>query len=75
MSDEAVAGLRARDEERLRADREWLDAADHHLLTWDDERFPPLLKDIPSPPAALWLDGDPDVLWQPQLAVIGSRNP
>jgi len=52
-----------------------LSAADHHLLTWADERFPPLLRDIPSPPAALWLAGDPDVLWQPQLAVIGSRNP
>jgi DNA processing protein len=47
----------------------------HHLITRDDERFPPLLRDIPSPPAALWLAGNPDVLWQPQLAVIGSRNP
>jgi DNA processing protein len=75
LSDETVAGLRQRDEERLQADLDWLDDADHHLLTWDDERFPPLLKDIPSPPAALWLAGDPDVLWQPQLAVIGSRNP
>ncbi len=33
------------------------------------------MRDIPSPPVALWLAGDPDVLWQPQLAVIGSRNP
>jgi DNA processing protein len=33
------------------------------------------LRDTPSPPAALWVDGDPDVLWQPQIAVIGSRNP
>ena len=46
-----------------------------HLLTWDSERYPALLRDTPSPPAALFCDGDPDVLWQPQLAVIGSRNP
>jgi len=75
LADEAVAYLRRREQELLRSDLDWLDEADHHLLTWDDERFPPLLKDIPSPPAALWLAGDPDVLWQPQLAVIGSRNP
>jgi DNA processing protein len=47
----------------------------HHLITWDDERYPPLLRDIPSAPAALFVAGDPDVLWQPQVAVIGSRNP
>jgi DNA processing protein len=33
------------------------------------------LREIPSPPAALYVAGDPDILWQPQLAVIGSRNP
>ena len=75
LPDETVSALRNPDESLLRSDLEWLSAADHHLLTWQEERFPPLLKDIPSPPAALWLVGDPDVLWQPQLAVIGSRNP
>lgn len=34
-----------------------------------------MLRDIASPPAALFVEGDPDALWQPQLAVIGSRNP
>jgi len=33
------------------------------------------LKEVPSPPAALFVAGDPDVLWRPQVAVIGSRNP
>jgi DNA processing protein len=59
----------------LRADLDWLAEPDHYLLTLDDERFPPLLRDVPSPPAALFVAGDPDVLWQPQVAVIGSRNP
>jgi DNA processing protein len=59
----------------LERDLKWLSAPSHHLLTWDSEQFPPLLRDIPSPPAALYADGDPDILWQPQVAVIGSRNP
>ena len=70
-----MAGLRHYDELRLQADLDWLSMPGHDLITRDDERFPPLLRDIPSPPAALWLAGDADVLWQPQLAVIGSRNP
>jgi len=47
----------------------------HHLLTIDNPDYPPLLKRIPDPPVALWLVGDPMLLWQPQLAVVGSRNP
>jgi DNA processing protein len=70
-----VAALRQHDKSRLQADLQWLSKPGHHLITRDDARFPPLLRDVPSPPAALWLAGDPEVLWQPQLAVIGSRNP
>ncbi|MEJ2383496.1 MAG: DNA-processing protein DprA [Xanthomonadales bacterium] len=72
---DSIDGLRRPDAALLARDRAWLDAPGHHLLTFDDERYPALLRDTPSPPAALWVDGDPDVLWQPQIAVIGSRNP
>jgi DNA processing protein len=75
LAEETVAALRQHDESRLQADLQWLSKPGHHLITRDDARFPPLLRDVPSPPAALWLAGDPEVLWQPQLAVIGSRNP
>ncbi|MGD8346150.1 MAG: DNA-processing protein DprA [Lysobacterales bacterium] len=75
LKDESVAALRQPDRSLLSHDLNWLSGHNHHLLTWDDERYPALLRDIPSPPAALYLDGDPDVLWQPQIAVIGSRNP
>jgi DNA processing protein len=75
LAEETVAALRQHDESRLQADLHWLSKPGHHLITRDDARFPPLLRDVPSPPAALWLAGDPEVLWQPQLAVIGSRNP
>jgi DNA processing protein len=59
----------------LRADLEWLGQPAHYLLTRDSDRFPPLLQDIPNPPAVLFVAGEPDVLWRPQVAVIGSRNP
>lgn len=34
-----------------------------------------MLTQISSPPAALFVAGDPTALWQPQIAVVGSRNP
>lgn len=56
-----------------RAER-WLAQPGHCAVTWDDERYPPLLREIPDPPVVLFLRGDPAVLSLPQLAVVGSRN-
>ena len=53
----------------------WLSQPGHHLLCWDSDDYPVLLRRITGPPAALFIDGDPGCLWQPQIAVIGSRNP
>jgi DNA processing protein len=75
LDDPSIQALKQPDEALLASDLEWLSQDTHHLVVWDDERFPPLLRDIPSPPAALFVEGDPDILWQPQVAVIGSRNP
>ena len=44
-------------------------------LTIDDEIYPPLLRRISNPPEALFFEGDASLLLQPQIAVIGSRNP
>jgi DNA processing protein len=54
--------------------RAWLEHPRHHLVGRDDPRFPPLLRQAPDPPLALFIDGDPDALWQPAVAVVGSRN-
>lgn len=75
LADAAVEAFRNPDQRLLESDLEWLSQPGHELLTLDDERYPPLLRNISSPPPALFIDGDPDLLWRPQLAVIGSRNP
>ena len=38
----------------------------------DDDRYPPLLRAIHDPPPLLYVRGDPAVLQQAQLAVVGS---
>src|SRR5512135_3747422 len=55
--------LSAPDAAAQAADRRWLDEPGHHLLTCVSEDFPALLRDIPSAPAALFVAGDPIVLW------------
>jgi DNA processing protein len=38
-----------------------------------DARYPVLLACIPDPPPVLWVRGDPGILHQPTVAVVGSR--
>jgi DNA processing protein len=56
-------------------DLDWLARTGNSILTCRDPDYPALLKAIPSPPALLFIHGDPDYLTQPQLAIVGSRNP
>ena len=68
------AWLAAPDAGMLDRDLDWLAAADHHLVVATDADFPSLLCDAPNPPAALFVSGDPTVLWTPQIAIVGARN-
>lgn len=43
------------------------------LVSWDDPRFPQLLRALPDPPPAFYIRGSLKVLEHPALAVVGSR--
>ena len=49
--------------------------ADCELVAYDDEAYPPLLKQIPDAPLLLYARGDVKVLSQYAVAVVGSRRP
>jgi DNA processing protein len=53
----------------------WLEDPGHHHIELGGDDFPELLAQIPGPPAALFVNGDPGVLHLPALAIVGSRNP
>lgn len=46
-----------------------------HIITWDDEAYPPELKEIPDPPVVLYGEGDISVLKMPKLGIVGTRKP
>jgi DNA processing protein len=50
-------------------------AADREIaaISWDDERYPGLLRTIADAPPVLWLRGDAAVLNRPAVAIVGSR--
>ena len=54
--------------------KEAAQAAGAIALAIDDERYPPLLRVIHDPPPLLYVRGDPAVLQEPHLAVVGSRR-
>lgn len=56
-------------------EHEWLQQADHHLVSLGDAAYPELLAGIPGPPERLYVIGDPEYLHLPALAIVGSRNP
>jgi DNA processing protein len=50
-------------------------AAGVKIVTLDDPAYPAQLRQIYDPPLALYVRGNPDLLAQPSLAVVGTRHP
>ena len=57
------------------ADLTWAEGEGVRILARDDPRYPPRLAQLSAPPILLFVRGDPEVLKDPMLAVVGSRNP
>jgi DNA processing protein len=69
-----IDALRKPDEAAIATDLQWLTQDNCHLLTCTDPAFPSRLQQIPQAPALLFVQGDPEVLSMPQLAIVGARN-
>jgi DNA processing protein len=53
----------------------WLQNSRHRILPFSDDDFPEALRDASPCPLALYIDGNAGVLKDPQLSIVGSRNP
>jgi DNA processing protein len=72
----SMASAGEADEPMIDQARAWLAAAgDHHLVSLVDPRYPTRLRQVPDPPLLLFVRGDPSILDDPTLAMVGSRNP
>ena len=75
LGEHTIEALKRPDAAGIAADERWLARERHRLVTWGAPDYPPLLATIPDAPLVLFVDGDPDALSLPQLAIVGSRNP
>lgn len=75
LKSEAIAALRTPDQARIEQALAWAEQPQAHILTPSDPRYPPLLAEIPDAPAVLYVRGDILLLAEPQIAIVGSRNP
>lgn len=60
--------------QRVSATLAWLEHCNHHLLMWDDPDYPALLAELSDAPPLIYVAGNPQLLQQPQLAMVGSRR-
>jgi DNA processing protein len=61
--------------EATASERAWARDSHHHVIGCFDDRYPRHLRGTAGAPVALYVSGDADVLNDPQLAIVGSRNP
>jgi DNA processing protein len=74
-SDTLIEWLQVPQHHDVSAEQRWLTQKHRHFIPWGDDRYPPLLANVPDAPIALYVRGDPALLALPQLAIVGSRNP
>jgi DNA processing protein len=53
----------------------WAQGEGTHILARSDPRYPSRLTELVDAPLVLYVRGDPGFLLDPQLAMVGSRNP
>lgn len=75
LPDAARQWLKTPDQALIDRHLQWADHPEHHILLLDSDGYPELLADTTSPPLLLFVVGNPEYLWQPQVAVVGSRSP
>jgi DNA processing protein len=75
LPDSSIDALRHPDSRAIERDLEWQAQPGNRILTCRDPDYPALLREISDPPPLLYIHGNLQVLQEPQLAMVGSRNP
>lgn len=74
LSPRQIDQIKSPDEVQIEKELNWVEQADNHIICYDDETYPALLKQTANYPALLYCSGNIDLLANPQIAIVGSRN-
>jgi len=75
LSAVAIDTLQAPERRPIDAALAWAEQDAAVILTLEDQAYPTQLRNLDAPPPVLFLRGDPTLLAEPQIAMVGSRNP
>lgn len=71
-----IKAIKHHNQEKIDRSLNWLQAeANRFILCYESPNYPPLLKQISSPPPLLYGYGNPKHLTRDQIGMVGSRNP
>lgn len=54
---------------------QWLSQSKNDIIGWHQVEYPQTLRHVDSPPPFLFITGSLELLWHPQIAIVGSRQP
>ncbi len=71
---DVVRKIRARQHPQVARDQAWAAASQNHLIHYQHRAYPGLLRQINGFPTLLYASGNLQLLPEPQIAIVGSRN-
>ncbi|PCH85725.1 MAG: DNA-protecting protein DprA [Piscirickettsiaceae bacterium] len=75
LSSKICSQIKQFDWHQIDDDLAWLSHPGCHVMCWNDDDYPVLLKEISDPPPLLFIRGDRSLLRSLQIAIVGSRSP
>ena len=75
LSAKVIQSLRDFDRGLIEKDLKWLSDPRHNVVSLFDRNYPERLRTLTDAPPVLFIKGDQSLLNDPQIAIVGSRNP
>ncbi|MDH3221186.1 MAG: DNA-processing protein DprA [Gammaproteobacteria bacterium] len=73
LKQNAIFRIKAGCEQQVARDLAWAEGGNNHLICFDDSAYPALLRQIGDYPMLLYARGNPALLQDPHIAIVGSR--
>jgi DNA processing protein len=75
LKQKSIDYIKSPDWELIENDIYWVNQSENAVVTFYDPLYPAQLKEIDNPPPLLFTRGNIKLLSQPQISIVGSRNP
>ena len=75
LDEKAIRFLKAPPPEKIIPSLTWAKAANHTIRTFHCRQYPEKIKELKDAPPLLYIKGNESLLNEPQVAVVGSRQP